>query len=256
MSKIKIIGVIPARLASSRLDKKVLYKFENLEMIEHVRRRALLSNLINEVYVASCDDLILNLVKKFNGKTIKTGNHHLNGTSRVAEAVQKIDCTHIILLQGDEPLILPSHINKLIKNITNNPEINCWNATSKISKFQELNQSSIVKCSVSENNYIISCFRKSPYFCNYENQKYFIRKVLGIIAFRKEFLLKVTKLEDTAVSSFESIEQMKIIEHDYKLKSFNVFPSLPSVNEKSDIGIINKTFKRNKLQRKFLKMIL
>ena len=140
MSKVKIIGVIPARLASTRVDRKGLYKFENLEMIEHVRRRALLSDLINEVYVASCDDLILNLVRRFNGKTIKTGSNHLNGTSRVAEAIEKIDCTHVILLQGDEPLILPSHINKLIKNIIKSPEINCWNATSKISSSKNPSQ--------------------------------------------------------------------------------------------------------------------
>ena len=79
-------------------------------MIEHVRRRALLFEDFNEVIVATCDEKISNLVKKFGGKTIMTSNNHKNGTSRVAEAIQKIDCSHVVLLQGDEPLILPNQL--------------------------------------------------------------------------------------------------------------------------------------------------
>ena len=75
MSEVKIIGVVPARLSSTRFNKKVLYKFFGLEMVEHVRRRGLLSNLNEDVYVASCDNLILKLVENFKGKTIKTGKH-------------------------------------------------------------------------------------------------------------------------------------------------------------------------------------
>ena len=256
MSEVKIIGVIPARLSSTRFNKKVLYKFFGLEMVEHVRRRGLLSNLNEDVYVASCDNLILKLVENSKGKTIKTGKHHLNGTSRVAEAIQNIDCSHVILLQGDEPLILPSHINKIINMIYKNPEINCWNATSKINNYKDLNEQSIVKCAISKNKYIIDCFRKSPYFCNFATQRNFIRKVLGIIAFRKDFLLNISLLEDTQISKIESIEQMKIIENDFKLKSFDIFPNLPSVNVELDIEAIYNTYKKSKIQKHFLKLIL
>ena len=70
-------------------------------MIEHVRRRALLSNSIKEVFVATCDDEIASTIEGFGGKVIRTSNTHTNGTSRIAEAVKDIECTHVILLQGD-----------------------------------------------------------------------------------------------------------------------------------------------------------
>ena len=79
-------------------------------MVEHVRRRALLSQKINDVYVATCDNSIASVVAGYGGKVIMTGDHHLNGTTRIAEAAKKLDATHIILLQGDEPLLLPVYV--------------------------------------------------------------------------------------------------------------------------------------------------
>ena len=74
-------------------------------MVEHVRRRALLSKRLDKVYIACSDQMIINKLKEFKASIIKTKKKHLNGTSRVGEAIQKIYCTHVILLQGDEPLL-------------------------------------------------------------------------------------------------------------------------------------------------------
>ena len=76
-------------------------------MIEHVRRRALMSEAIGKIYVATNDNEIADLVKSYGGDVIMTKNRHTNGTSRVAEAITNFDCSHVILLQGDEPLLLP-----------------------------------------------------------------------------------------------------------------------------------------------------
>ena len=118
----KNIGVIPADFPQLDLIKKYYTNFLGLKWLSMLER-GLLSNLNEDVYVASCDNLILKLVENSKGKTIKTGKHHLNGTSRVAEAIQNIDCSHVILLQGDEPLILPSHINKIINMIYKNQKL-------------------------------------------------------------------------------------------------------------------------------------
>ena len=74
-------------------------------MIEHVRRRALLCDSLSKVYVATCDDQIASKVQSFGGDVILTSPSHKNGTSRVSEAVSNIGCSHVLLLQGDEPLI-------------------------------------------------------------------------------------------------------------------------------------------------------
>jgi len=120
-----IIAVIPAHLASVRFPNKVLHNFYGLPMIEHVRRRALLSTVIKEVYVATCDTQIAETIKQFGGKVLLTSNNHKNGTTRVAEAIKDIDCSHVILLQGDEPLLLPRHIDKVALEINKSPLMVC-----------------------------------------------------------------------------------------------------------------------------------
>ena len=107
----KIVSLIPAHLASIRFKKKVMHKLFGLPMIEHVRRRALDSGVTKNIIVVSGDREILETVKHYGGEVKKTYKEHLNGTSRVAEAVEDIDCTHVIVIQGDEPLIQKEHLS-------------------------------------------------------------------------------------------------------------------------------------------------
>ena len=138
----KITAVIPAHLASIRFPRKILFPFYELPMIEHVRRRALLSQAIDKIYVATCDKEIVDVVKGHGGDVIMTDNSHPNGTSRVAEAISKIDCTHVILLQGDEPLLLPRHVDAMANAILGNPEGDAWNATGPVESPDELDRHS------------------------------------------------------------------------------------------------------------------
>ncbi len=252
----KIIAVIPAHLASVRFPNKILYKFHGLPMIEHVRRRALMSSLIKDVYVATCDKKIADTVEQFGGKVIPTSNKHKNGTTRVAEAVLDINCSHVILLQGDEPLLLPRHIDKIAKEIKQDLNTDAWNATGPIEKAEELDRNSFVKCLVSELDYIIYCFRRSPCYSDFKKQQKFVRKILGIIAYKKEFLLHLTSLEESPIEQAEFIEQMRIIENNYKLKSVKMNTSLPSVNEPNEAKVVLEYIKNSSEQKQILKKIL
>ena len=252
----KILGVIPAHMASVRLPNKVLIDILGLPMIEHVRRRALLSEELDDVIVATCDLEIANVINSYNGSIIMTSNTHKNGTSRVAEAVEDSDYSHILLLQGDEPLLLPRHINSMAKAIKSNPNIKSWNATGDISYKYELEKNSFVKCSVLKNNKILNCFRKTPYLSELEVQKKFVRKILGIIAYRKDFLLKLNQLPETPIELAEFMEQMRVIENGYDLYSVPVEPSLASVNEPHEIEIILNYLKNDAEQKALLEKIL
>lgn len=252
----KLIAVIPAHLASVRFPNKILFDFFGLPMIEHVRRRALLSGYLSEVYVATCDKVIAETVNSYGGKVIMTSNKHRNGTSRVAEAVLPYDCSHVLLLQGDEPLLLPRHIDTMIKSIKENQNIDAWNATGEIKTEDELNSHSFVKCAVMKNNNILHCFRRTPYFSNLDIQQRFVRKILGIVAYRKDFLLHLSKLTETLIESTEYIEQMRIIENGYELHSVAVDPSLPSVNEPHETDIILDFVKNNAEQKTILEKII
>ena len=125
------VVVIPARLNSLRFPKKILFNIKGLPMLEHVRRRVLLSKKVDNVFIATCDNEIKNVMESFGANVIMTSAKHLNGTSRVAEAIENIDCKNVILIQGDEPLILPNDIEYFINNVKNSSNTNAWNATKK-----------------------------------------------------------------------------------------------------------------------------
>ena len=256
MIKMKIVAVIPAHLASVRFPKKILFQFHGLPMIEHVRRRALLSKAVSEVYVATCDEEIAVAIRGFGGKVIMTSNTHTNGTTRVAEAVKNIDCTHVMLLQGDEPLLLPRHLDSFANAMELDPHGEAWNATGPIEYEDELDRHSFVKCTVGLNDRILHCFRRSPYYCPFKVQRTFVRKILGIIAYRKEFLLKFTELPTSAIEQAEFIEQMRIIENGHTMRSVQVSPSLPSVNEPGEADMVLDYIQHNDEQRGLLELVM
>lgn len=252
----KIVAVIPAHMASVRFPGKILFSLMGLPMIEHVRRRALLSDAISEVIVATCDQEIALAVTNFGGRVIMTANSHKNGTTRIAEAIKDVDCSHVILLQGDEPLLLPRHVNELASAIKLNPDGDAWNATGSIESLEELDRHSFVKCAISQSGRIMNCFRRTPSFSSLEHQQAFIRKILGVIAYRKDFLLKLTTMPSTPIEEAEFIEQMRIVENDYILHSVPVAPSLPSVNEPHEVDQVLEYIGQSLEQNMLLKKIL
>jgi 3-deoxy-manno-octulosonate cytidylyltransferase (CMP-KDO synthetase) len=252
----KVVAIIPAHLASVRFPGKILFKFHGLPMIEHVRRRALLSKHIQDVYIATCDEEIKKEITAFGGKVIMTSNKHTNGTSRIAEAVKNIDCTHVVLLQGDEPLLLPRHLDALVDSIISKPKGHAWNATAPIENMEELDRHSFVKCAVNLKNNIMFCFRRTPLYSKFEQQKHIVKKILGLIAYEKNFLIQLTSLEPSPLEIIESIEQMRMIENGYEVTSVAVSPSLPSVNEPAEADIVLNYIKNNEEQQSLLNKIL
>ena len=234
--------MIPARLASTRFPKKLLEPFRGQPILEHVRRRALMVQGLERVIVATCDKEIEHLVIDNGGEVIMTGDHHPNGTSRVAEAIQSVDCTHVILVQADEPLIMPEHVEVMMNAIRTHPECDVFNAVGPLDGDDELDQVSSVKCALATNGDILYCFRRTPAIAKGSEQRLYMRKLLGLIAFRKEFLLGLTELPETNISQSESIEQMKLLQHGITLKSVALDEAVPGVNEPSDMELVETCF--------------
>ena len=129
----KPIVIIPARLESKRLPKKILIDIFGLPMIEHVRRRVLLSQNIEDVYIATCDNEIKECVEKFGGKVIMTTDDVRRASDRVAQAALKIDKSDVIInLQGDEPLVTPEMIDSALKPIIDDSSIACVSLAKKL----------------------------------------------------------------------------------------------------------------------------
>lgn len=252
----KLVAVIPAHLASVRFPRKILFPFHGLPMIEHVRRRALMSGTLSEVVVATCDSEIAETVRGFGGRVVMTRDTHTNGTTRVAEAIERIDCSHVLLLQGDEPLLLPRHLDQVAAAITEDPGGDAWNATGPIEHPEELDRHSFVKCAVSQANRVLYCFRRTPGFSEFALQRQFVRKILGIIAYRRDFLLQLTRLPPARIEQAEFIEQMRIVENGFRLQSIPVSPSLPSVNEPQEADIVLEYIRNDAEQKPLLERVL
>jgi len=246
---VRFICIIPARLASTRFPKKLLEPFRGQPILEHVRRRALMVQGLERVIVATCDKEIERLVIDNGGEVIMTGDHHPNGTSRVTEAMQSVDCTHIVLVQADEPLIMPKHIEAMMEAIRTNPEGDVFNAVGPLDGDDELDQISSVKCALAMNGDILYCFRRSPAISQGSEQRRYMRKLLGLIAFRKEFLLNLMDLPETTASQSESIEQMKLLQHGVRLRAVELDEAVPGVNEPSDMELVETCFAANPQQQ-------
>lgn len=246
---VRPICMIPARLASTRFPRKLLEPFRGQPILEHTRRRALLVQGLDRVIVATCDKEIEHLVIDNGGEVIMTGDHHPNGTSRVAEAIQSVVCTHVILVQADEPLIMPEHVEVMMNAILTHPECDVFNAVGPLDGDEELDQVSSVKCALATNGDILYCFRRSPAIAKGSEQRLYMRKLLGLIAFRKEFLLGLTDLPETNISQSESIEQMKLLQHGITLKSVALDEAVPGVNEPSDMTLVEACFVANSKQQ-------
>ncbi len=254
--KIKLIAVIPAHLDSVRLKNKVLIDLFGIPMIEHVRRRVLNSKIFDHVFVASGDDEILNIVEKFGGETIRTYRKHLNGTSRVTEAVRNLDFTHLVIVQGDEPLIQKEHLSEIAKNIMNNPSGHAWNSISQINSVRDLENINIVKAAINKEGKIIYIFRKTPSFAKPSDQFIYIKKIQGLIAFRKDILEKLSLLPESYGEKFESIEQLRILSYGFQLEGVMQKDQVPSINEEKDLDCFFEYLRKNKAQNKITQSLV
>ena len=147
--KKKIIGLIPVRLKSKRLPRKALLDLEGLPMIVHTFKRAKLSKKLDDLYICTDSKEIIEVCNKFDIKYIKTSSKHKNGTERIAEAAKKLKNVFLIIdIQGDEPLIKPSDINKVINFHLKNLEYDIIVPYQKINKLLNNN---LVKIASSNN---------------------------------------------------------------------------------------------------------
>ena len=255
MTKTRIAAIIPARMASTRFPGKPLLQFRGLPMIEHVRRRALLCRGFSEVVVATCDAEIADVIHGYGGKVIMTAANHPGATDRVSEAASKLDCSHVVNVQGDEILVLPEDLDRLVASIQSQPEGPAWNAVAPIESIEDLAAHSLVKCVVSASSRVLYCSRDFSHLHTkppYEP----IRIILGILAYEKSFLFHYGALPRTPGELLESIDQNRIVEHDIPLHGISFRRGYPGINEPREVELVERYLKDDERQCHVLAQII
>ncbi len=245
----RTIGIIPARYASTRFPGKPLADILGKSMIQRVYEQACASKLLDEVIVATDDTRIFSAVADFGGKAVMTSSEAANGTERVAEVAKAVNASWIVNIQGDEPVIDPSMIDQLIQTMLEEPAARVGTLVKHIKSGDVLTDPNIPKVVVDKNFYAIYFSRSAiPFYRDKEKKenwhsrfKYF--QHIGLYMYKKDFLIEFVQWPQSELELAEKLEQLRIIEHGYKIRVVETTSDSISVDVPKDIEKVEQFLK-------------
>ena len=244
----KEVAIIPARLESSRLPNKALADILGLPMIVHVFKRCLLAKTLDEVYVATDNIKIKDAVESHGGKVIMTSVKHETGTDRIAEAAQNIKADIIVNVQGDEALVNPEYIDKVVNSLVNSSGAD---VAILVNPFSKKRSPSDIKVVLNENDGVMYLSRADiPSDARVDNTK--MLKAYHIVPFRKDFLLKYARWKKTELEKIEFNEYLRILEKGYKIQAVRVKSDAISVDTQQDLEFVRKKMVTDKISAQYL----
>jgi 3-deoxy-manno-octulosonate cytidylyltransferase (CMP-KDO synthetase) len=217
----KVICIIPARYASSRFPGKAIADLLGKPMIQHVYERVLKARTISFAAVATDDERIVAAVEGFGGLAIMTAATHRSGTDRIAEAVSRLDIEYsdiVVNVQGDQPLFEPSQIDEVAKPLLDDPAIPMSTLIYKIVREEEVRHPNAVKVVFDRDHFAIYFSRATIPYVRDKGHEGNYYKHHGIYAYRREFLKKFTELPEGNLEKLEALEQLRALEHGYRIK--------------------------------------
>tara|TARA_B100000575_G_scaffold184579_1_gene148448 strand:- start:4784 stop:5479 length:696 start_codon:yes stop_codon:yes gene_type:complete len=220
------IGVIPARLHSTRFPKKILTDINGKPMVIRTAEQVSKAKSLDKVIIAIDDNETLDALSDFNYNIVMTSKEHQSGTDRISEVIGKISNIDIIInIQADEPFINPELIDALVE-AHQEPEVQMSTIVStKISK-NDFNNESIVKAFLDNNNFASDFKRKCA--ADYKH--------LGIYGFTKEALLSFVSYEQTDNEKNRNLEQMRALDNGIKIKAVLTDKDSLSINIPEDLS--------------------
>jgi 3-deoxy-manno-octulosonate cytidylyltransferase (CMP-KDO synthetase) len=214
----KVVTLVPARMASTRFPGKPLARIAGIPMIEHIRRRLLLNPALGQVVVATCDREIMEAVETAGGKAVMTSATHVRCCERIAEAAGRIDADIVINVQGDEPLVNPEMVARLLPPLLAGEDFACTNLMSSIRTDEDFQSRNVVKTVVDSRGRALYFSREpipSVRMGSADHPRY---KQLGLMAFRKEGLARYAALSPTPLEIAESVDLLRLVEHGLPVK--------------------------------------
>ena len=243
-----ILGLIPARLNSSRLKEKALIKIDGLPMIVHTFKRAQMSKFLDKVIVCTDDNKIKEIVEKYGGISILTSKKHVNGTERISEVAKKFKSNLVVDIQGDEPLVSPRQIDNLIKFHLKNKNFDVVLPSMRFKAKQ--NNENIVKVVKTKSNKVLYFSRAQiPYNYSSKTLSNYL-KHLSIISFKPKCLFAFSKLKRTKLEFIENIELLRAIENDFNVGTYEVSKQTFAVDDSKSLENVLSLMKKD-IYRKY-----
>jgi len=243
-----ILGIIPARYASTRFPGKPLSLIHGKSMIQRVYEQAMKCSSLQHVIVATDDERIESAVKSFGGNAMMTDDNHISGTDRCAEVIQKIagDFDVVINIQGDEPFIQPSQI-ELLCSCFKNERTEIATLIKKISHHDELFNPNLVKVVTGENGLALYFSRSAIPHQRNVSENYWVTngvfyKHIGIYGYRKEVLEKIVSLPPNELEKAESLEQLRWLANGYHIQTAITDDETISIDTAEDLHRAEKFF--------------
>lgn len=208
----KILGVIPARYHSTRLEGKALLDICGKPMIQRVYERAKLAPSLSRVLVATDDKRIQRAVEDFGGEAVMTKSEHTSGTDRVAEVARARVADIVVNIQGDEPLLAPEIIEACVKPLVLDLSLEMSTARVRITHQSDIEDPNVVKVVCDPTSRAIYFSRCPIPYPRHKSEGYAIFEHVGIYAYTRTCLLRFAKLKPTPLETIEGLEQLRALE--------------------------------------------
>jgi len=232
MTDLKAAAVIPARYGSTRFPGKALAEIDGVPMIVRVVEQVKKTKEIDRVITATDDLRIKKAVEAAGGEAVITSSEHRSGTDRIAEAAENLTADLIVNVQGDEPLIKSEMIASALAPFLKEEDLQMSTLKIKMNR-NEAENPDIVKVICDKNDNALYFSRSPIPYPRDEEVDYF--QHVGLYVYRRDFLLKYSKMEASPLEKAESLEQLRALENGYRIKVIEIEGKLIGVDRKEDI---------------------
>jgi 3-deoxy-manno-octulosonate cytidylyltransferase (CMP-KDO synthetase) len=208
-------------------------------MIEHVYRRTAMSGCLSAVYVATCDQEIMDAVQGFGGHAIMTSAAHERASDRIAEAAAGLDADIVVMVQGDEPMVVPDMIDMAVGPLLSDPEVQCVNLAGRIESLEEHRDPNTIKVVVDSHGDALYFSREPiPALRGSPLERAPVSKQVCIIPFRRDALFAFAALGATPLEQAESVDMLRFLEHGYKVRMVPTPFSSHAVDTPADLALV------------------
>ncbi len=240
----KVLGIIPARLGSTRLARKMLININGKPLVYYTYRQALKAKSLDGLVIATDSQEIVDAVSQFDAPVIMTSESIQSGSDRVAVASKKFKDfipDIVVNIQGDEPLMPARAIDQTVKALQEDKTAVVATPATVFEQSHDVHEPGFVKVVVDRDNNALYFSRSQIPYPRGEFKTYF--KHLGLYAYRREFLYKYTKMKQTPLELAEKLEQLRILENGYKIKVVQGNFKTLEVNTPHELSLVRKLIK-------------